>query len=201
MAWLSGIAMSRRRASDLGRTVVRDHHRESIGKPAGQPRPAAAARTWSSSTLAILVLLTATKNIYMASISSYFTFYVIERFSMGMQESQLMLFLFLGAPALGTLVGGPIGDRFGARFVIWFSILGVIPLALLLPYADLFWTCVLSVVDRPHLRIGLPGHRGVRAATGAGQGRHDRRPVLRPGFRRGWLGRRPAGHRGRRAGH
>jgi FSR family fosmidomycin resistance protein-like MFS transporter len=70
----------------------------------------------------------------------------MERFSMGMQESQLMLFLFLGASAVGTLIGGPIGDRFGARFVMWFSILGVIPLALLLPYADLFWTCVLSVL-------------------------------------------------------
>jgi len=97
-------------------------------------------------TLAILVLLTATKNVYMASISSYFTFYVIERFALTVRDAQLFLFLFLGAAAAGTFAGGPIGDRFGARFVIWFSILGVIPFALLLPYADLFWTGVLSVV-------------------------------------------------------
>jgi FSR family fosmidomycin resistance protein-like MFS transporter len=96
--------------------------------------------------LLILVLLTATKNVYMSSISSYFTFYVIEKFGMSVQNSQLMLFLFLGSVAAGTFLGGPIGDRFGARFVIWFSILGVIPFALLLPYANLFWTCVLSVV-------------------------------------------------------
>ncbi len=94
----------------------------------------------------ILVLLTATKNVYMASISSYFTFYVIERFGLSVRDAQLMLFLFLGAAAAGTFLGGPIGDRYGARFVIWFSILGVIPFALMLPYADLFWTAVLCVV-------------------------------------------------------
>lgn len=96
--------------------------------------------------LAVLMLLTTTKNVYMSSIGSYFTFYTIERFGLTVQEAQLMLFLFLGASAAGVFLGGPIGDRFGARFVIWFSILGVIPFALLLPYANLFWTAVLSVV-------------------------------------------------------
>ncbi|ANL44517.1 MULTISPECIES: MFS transporter [Rhizobium] len=96
--------------------------------------------------LLILVLLTATKNVYMASVSSYFTFYVIDKFELSVQQAQLMLFLFLGSVAVGTFLGGPIGDRFGARFVIWFSILGVIPFALLLPYANLLWTGVLSVV-------------------------------------------------------
>ncbi|PTM96170.1 MFS transporter [Mycoplana dimorpha] len=96
--------------------------------------------------IAILVLLTATKNVYMSSIGSYFTFYTIGRFGLTVQEAQLMLFLFLGASAAGVFLGGPIGDRFGARFVIWFSILGVIPFALLLPYANLFWTGVLSVI-------------------------------------------------------
>ncbi|HVK90264.1 MAG TPA: MFS transporter [Mycoplana sp.] len=96
--------------------------------------------------IAVLVLLTATKNVYMSSIGSYFTFYTIGRFGLTVQEAQLMLFLFLGASAAGVFLGGPIGDRFGARFVIWFSILGVIPFALLLPYADLFWTGVLSVM-------------------------------------------------------
>ncbi|ANM07680.1 major facilitator superfamily protein (plasmid) [Rhizobium phaseoli] len=96
--------------------------------------------------LLILVLLTATKNVYMASVSSYFTFYVIDKFELSVQQAQLMLFLFLGSVAVGTFLGGPIGDRFGARFVIWFSILGVIPFALLLPYANLLWTGVLSIV-------------------------------------------------------
>lgn len=96
--------------------------------------------------IAILVLLTTTKNVYMASISSYFTFYVIEKFAVTVQNAQLMLFLFLGASAAGVFIGGPIGDKMGARFVIWFSILGVIPFALMMPYANLFWTCVLAVV-------------------------------------------------------
>ncbi|MDF1633193.1 MFS transporter [Mycoplana sp. MJR14] len=96
--------------------------------------------------LAVLVLLTTTKNVYLSSIGSYFTFYTIGRFGLSVQEAQLMLFLFLGASAAGVFLGGPIGDRFGARFVIWFSILGVIPFALLLPYANLFWTGVLSVM-------------------------------------------------------
>ncbi|MBD8556621.1 MFS transporter [Rhizobium sp. CFBP 8762] len=96
--------------------------------------------------LLVLVLLTTTKNVYMASFSSYFTFYTIERFGVSVQNSQLLLFLFLGASAAGVFLGGPIGDRFGTRFVIWFSILGVIPFALLLPYASLFWTAVLTVI-------------------------------------------------------
>ncbi|MGH0319066.1 MFS transporter [Sinorhizobium meliloti] len=97
-------------------------------------------------TIAILVLLTATKNVYLTSISSYFTFFVIERFDTSVQQAQLRLFLFLGSAAAGTFLGGPIGDRYGARFVIWFSILGVVPFTLLLPYANLFWTGVLSVI-------------------------------------------------------
>ncbi len=97
-------------------------------------------------TLVILVILTATKNAYLASLSSYFTFFAIEKFSLGVQDAQLLLFLFLGASAAGVIFGGPIGDRFGARFVIWFSILGVIPFALILPYANLFWTAALVVL-------------------------------------------------------
>ncbi|MCF3640684.1 MFS transporter [Rhizobium sp. TRM95111] len=96
--------------------------------------------------LFVLVLLTTTKNVYLSSLSSYFTFYTIGRFGLSVQEAQLMLFLFLGASAAGVFLGGPIGDRFGARFVIWFSILGVIPFALVLPYANLLWTGVLVVL-------------------------------------------------------
>lgn len=122
-----------------------NHRRRSAGgPPVSRKLPLPSRRVaW---TLAILVLLTATKNVYMASISSYFTFFTIERFGLEVRDAQLFLFLFLGAAAAGTFIGGPIGDRYGARFVIWFSILGVIPFALLLPYATLFWTAILSVV-------------------------------------------------------
>lgn len=96
--------------------------------------------------LVVLAILVCSKQAYTASLSSYYTFYVIERFGVSVQESQYLLFLFLGAAALGTFLGGPIGDRFGAKTVIWFSILGVLPFTIMLPYADLFWTKVLTVL-------------------------------------------------------
>ena len=96
--------------------------------------------------LVVLTILTFSKNIYTASIASYYTFYLIERFDVSVQVSQYLLFVFLGAAALGTVLGGPIGDRFGAKFVIWFSILGVLPFTLALPFVNLFWTIVLSGV-------------------------------------------------------
>ena len=82
----------------------------------------------------------------MASLSSYYTFYVIEKFGVSVQDSQLMLFLFLGASAAGILLGGAFGDRFGPKTVIWFSILGVLPFTLALPYANLFWANVLVIL-------------------------------------------------------
>ncbi|WP_411956205.1 MFS transporter [Arvimicrobium flavum] len=95
--------------------------------------------------LLVLVALTFSKNVYMASISSYYTFYLIEKFGVSVQDSQVFLFLFLFAAALGTVIGGPIGDRYGAKFVIWLSIVGAVPFTLALPYVDsLFWTAVLS---------------------------------------------------------
>ncbi|WP_039790003.1 MFS transporter [Herbaspirillum huttiense] len=96
--------------------------------------------------LLVLALLVFSKYFYMASFTSYFTFYLIERFQMSVASSQLYLFLFLGAVAVGTFVGGPIGDRIGRKLVIWISILGAAPFALMLPHANLFWTAVLSVV-------------------------------------------------------
>ena len=96
--------------------------------------------------LVVLGLLVFSKYFYMASFTSYFTFYLIERFQLSVASSQLHLFLFLGAVAAGTFAGGPCGDRIGRKAVIWFSILGVAPFTLLLPYVDLFWTTVLSVV-------------------------------------------------------
>ncbi|WP_166363858.1 MFS transporter [Pseudomonas akapageensis] len=96
--------------------------------------------------LVVLGLLVFSKYFYMASFTSYFTFYLIEKFDLSVASSQLHLFLFLGAVAAGTFFGGPIGDRIGRKAVIWFSILGVAPFTLLLPYVDLFWTSVLSVI-------------------------------------------------------
>ena len=96
--------------------------------------------------LTVLVVLTLSKNVYFASLSSYFTFYAIHKFGVTVQQSQLMLFLFLGASAAGLVMGGLFGDRFGAKAVIWFSILGTLPFTLALPYADLFWTNILVVL-------------------------------------------------------
>jgi len=96
--------------------------------------------------LVILAILTFSKNAYMASIGSYYTFFVIERFHVTVQQSQIMLFIFLGAVALGTVIGGPIGDRFGSKVVIWFSVLGVLPFTLAMPFANLPVTIALSAI-------------------------------------------------------
>ncbi len=96
--------------------------------------------------LGVLIVLIFSKYIYLTSISSYYTFYLIHRFGVGVQSAQLHLFAFLGAVAAGTIVGGPVGDRFGRKLVIWCSILGVLPFTLALPHVGLFWTGVLSVV-------------------------------------------------------
>ncbi|HEY0290597.1 MAG TPA: MFS transporter [Pseudomonas sp.] len=99
-----------------------------------------------TAALVVLALLVFSKYFYMASFTSYFTFFLIERFDLSVASSQLHLFMFLAAVAAGTFFGGPIGDRIGRKAVIWFSILGVAPFTLALPYADLFWTSVLSVI-------------------------------------------------------
>jgi FSR family fosmidomycin resistance protein-like MFS transporter len=97
-------------------------------------------------SIAILLLLIFSKYFYLASITSYFTFYLMHTFNVSVQAAQVHLFLFLGAVAAGTFMGGPLGDRFGRKYVIWFSILGMLPFTLILPYANLFWTGVLSVI-------------------------------------------------------
>jgi len=96
--------------------------------------------------IGILLALIFSKYFYLASLNTYLTFYLMEKFHVTAQSAQIHLFYFLGAVALGTLVGGPIGDRFGRKYVIWFSILGALPFTLLLPHVDLFWTSVLIVV-------------------------------------------------------
>jgi FSR family fosmidomycin resistance protein-like MFS transporter len=96
--------------------------------------------------IAVLAALIFSKYFYLASLSSYYTFYLISRFHVSVRSSQLHLFIFLGAAAAGTFFGGPIGDRIGPKYVIWGSILGVLPFTLLLPDANLFWTGVLSAI-------------------------------------------------------
>jgi len=117
---------------------------------AGKPKRAAVdgvvlSRRRVATAIAILITLMFSKFIYMSSFQSYYTFFLIDRFHLSIEEAQVRLFIFLGAVAVGTIAGGPIGDRIGRKYVIWGSILGVLPFTLALPYADLFWTSVLSI--------------------------------------------------------
>lgn len=97
-------------------------------------------------SMGILIALIFSKYIYLASLTNYFTFYLISTFHVSVRTSQLHLFILLGAVAAGTFLGGPVGDRIGRKYVIWCSILGVLPFTLLLPYVNLFWTGILSVI-------------------------------------------------------
>ncbi|MFD2601064.1 MFS transporter [Flavobacterium suzhouense] len=104
----------------------------------------------------ILLVLIFSKYFYVASITSYFTFYLIDKFHLSVQDAQYHLFIFLLSLAIGTLLGGPLGDKFGRKYVIWFSVLGVAPFALMLPYANLFWTTILSVIIGTLLASAFP---------------------------------------------
>lgn len=122
-------------------------------KPRIVPRKATKAAAQSNAlprgvtffALTILVVMVFSKTFYMASIGSYYTFYLMHKFNLPTQTAQLYLFLFLGANAAGVFFGGPLGDRFGRKYVIWLSILGALPFTIALPHADLFWSAVLSV--------------------------------------------------------
>ena len=96
--------------------------------------------------MTILIALLFSKYFYLASLTNYYTFFLISKFHVSVENAQLHLFAFLAAAAIGTLAGGPVGDRIGRKYVIWGSILGVLPFTLMLPYANLFWTGVLSVL-------------------------------------------------------
>jgi MFS transporter, FSR family, fosmidomycin resistance protein len=95
--------------------------------------------------LVVLVALLFSKQLYVSSLSSYYMFYLIDKFSISTQAAQLYLFIFLASNAAGAFFGGPLGDRFGRKYVIWFSILGALPFTLALPYASLFASAVLTV--------------------------------------------------------
>lgn len=147
LAWVSLITLI---ASGLTFFVGRWYQRH-LAEQRANPRPARISSASSISparvrkSIAILLGLVFSKYIYMVSISSYYTFYLMERFGVSAKASQFYLFVFSGAVAAGTLAGGPVGDRLGFKKVIWVSILGVLPFTLVLPYANLFWTAILTV--------------------------------------------------------
>lgn len=125
-------------------------YRAQLARRAASGKPAVAEgsglpRRMIATSVAVLLTLIFSKYFYMASISSYYTFYLMETFGISIQDSQIRLFVFLGSVAVGTLAGGPIGDRIGFKAVIWGSILGVLPFTLVLPHANLFWTTALTV--------------------------------------------------------
>jgi FSR family fosmidomycin resistance protein-like MFS transporter len=122
-------------------------------RAAASARPGAARATATplshariAGAIAVLLALIFSKYFYLASLTSYFTFYLVERFGIDVASAELHLFLFMAAVAAGTFIGGPVGDRIGRKSVIWVSIAGALPFSLLLPYADLFWTTILSMM-------------------------------------------------------
>ena len=145
IAWFSAAALT---AMIVLATVGRWYAGRIAGRRSTATRTAAIpfARGRVAWILAILIVLLFSKFFYVASLNTFYTFYTIQRFGVSVQVSQLLLFLFLGAFAVGVLVGGPIGDRVGRKRVIWFSILGVLPFTLALPYANLWGTAVLTVI-------------------------------------------------------
>ena len=117
-----------------GKKKVDDHPRAQV------------SRGKLTQALVVLMTLVFSKYFYLTSITSYYTFYLMQRFHVTLHQSEMYLFIFLGAVALGTILGGPIGDRYGRRLVIWVSIVGVLPFTLVLPYASLEWTAILSFI-------------------------------------------------------
>ena len=148
LAWFSLVALTGMVLLTGVSTWAKDHasswKRFSAKHDIDKPPDLSTARIAAS--VAILMALLFSKFVYLASLTSYYTFYLISKFHLSVETAQIHLFVFLGAVALGTLIGGPVGDRIGRKSVIWCSILGVLPFTLLLPYANLFWTEILSVV-------------------------------------------------------
>jgi FSR family fosmidomycin resistance protein-like MFS transporter len=143
VAWFSGIAL-------LGMFVLfnvghwyKTHGIARLTRATGER--AAAPRRHVTIAITVLLALIFSKYFYLASLTSYYTFYLIDHFQVSVRNAQLLLFVFLAAAALGGMIGGPLGDRLGAKYIIWASILGVVPFTLLLPHANLFWTAVLTV--------------------------------------------------------
>jgi FSR family fosmidomycin resistance protein-like MFS transporter len=129
----------------IGSWYKRSGHLPSHQRHMALERPALSSKKVAFS-IAVLIALIFSKYFYLASLTSYYTFYLISKFHVSVRSAQLLLFLFLGAAAVGTVVGGPVGDRFGRKLVIWCSIVGVLPFTLILPYVNLFWTAFLTVI-------------------------------------------------------
>ncbi|HKP04307.1 MAG TPA: MFS transporter [Chthoniobacterales bacterium] len=148
IAWFSPLALAGiivlSRIGVWYRDYLGRHH--AARRPASLHRETGLTRKRVALSLGILIVLIFSKYFYLASMSSYYTFFLIEKFNLSVRDSQLHLFIFLAAIAAGTFLGGPVGDRIGRKAVIWVSILGVAPFALALPYANLFWCAVLSAV-------------------------------------------------------
>jgi MFS transporter, FSR family, fosmidomycin resistance protein len=125
-------------------------------RPGAAPRAPAISPARVRAAVAILAVLVFSKAIYTAGISSYYTFFLIDRFGLTTQQSQVMLFLFMAALAFGTVLGGPLSDRMGSAPVIWVSVIGVLPFTLALPHVDLTWTAILSVPIGVILALSFP---------------------------------------------
>ena len=142
VVWFSGVAL-------LGMFVLIHvghwYKTHGITRLARVPGAKDAPRQHVALAIAVLLALIFSKYFYLASITSYYTFYLIEHFHVSVRNSQLLLFVFLASAAVGGMIGGPLGDRLGSKSIIWGSILGVVPFTLLLPHANLFWTAVLTV--------------------------------------------------------
>jgi len=145
VSWFSGVAL-------LGMLVLFGvgrwyaAHRAASAKHKPAAPELTLPRAMIVRTIIVLMVLTLSKHLYQTSLSSFYTFYVIDRFNLSIQDAQILLFVFLGAIAVGTIAGGPVMDRFGTRFVIWFSIIGTLPFTLALPYVDYTWTVILTVI-------------------------------------------------------
>ncbi|UJW85945.1 MFS transporter [Devosia sp. SL43] len=122
------------------------HQRAQSGRPVPKAVPQVLSRQRLLVAFVVIGALLLSKYVYITSITSYYSFFLIEKFSLSAQDAQLYLFLFLGAIAAGTFIGGPVGDRFGRLTVIWCSIVGALPFTLLLPHLDMTWTAVVSVI-------------------------------------------------------
>ncbi|WP_341838371.1 MFS transporter [Chitinophaga pollutisoli] len=146
IAWFSLIAMLAIFVMlRISKWYLGNTHRIKPKKAAGHHAALQLSKGKVAFALGILLLLIFSKYFYMASLTSYYTFYLIGKFNVSVQAAQVYLFVFLFAIAAGTFIGGPVGDRIGRKYVIWISILGVAPFALLMPHANLFWTVILSV--------------------------------------------------------
>ncbi|WP_346316575.1 MFS transporter [Chitinophaga sp. YIM B06452] len=146
IAWFSVIALLAIGVMlRISRWYLGNTHRIKPKKQAAQREVVKLSKGKVFFALFILMVLIFSKYFYMASLTSYYTFYLMDKFQVSVQNAQVFLFVFLFAIAAGTFIGGPVGDRIGRKYVIWISILGVAPFALLMPHVNLFWTVILSV--------------------------------------------------------